>query len=476
MKLNFHALTDVGRKRTENQDSYGILEDKDVFVVCDGMGGGAAGDFASRAAVQVLLKAFEKLKPADLEKVVSETAHYGEPSRQMFASIRLANRALSNLAEKYPKLKGMGTTIVACLVDKERNLLHIFHVGDSRLYRLRGEEMELLTYDHSKVNELIELGKMTETEAKHSEIQSMITRALGTQPLVRIDYKVVPIQEGDCFMMCTDGLNGEIEDAQIRDIFLTYQTPLSQLCKQLINAANAAGGRDNTTVVAFRATELTAPGTKTEPLIQDTGIIYTVDSETPEETEAENSILRTLIRAAGVKLPKSAYDRNIATNPVVIGMMSALVLVAVVLLISKISAMKPVRHQEKATVNVLNKLCGFSVTARTPNPDQYRSYKASDDPIMRMQLIQDWYKDAAVNTVPLDGVAVSIENNMVIISSGVTAGKAFDAPLAPGSYTIKLTLANYKVITDKMESGAEVRQSAEYAAALKPVVVIMLPE
>ena len=127
----------------------------------------------------------------------------------------LANRLLHNLTLKYPKLAGMGTTAVAARFERETGLMHIYHTGDSRIYRIRSGIIELLTKDHSKVNELIDEGKMREDEVKTAELQSMITRALGTGATVKVDYRALVVRPGDYYIMCSDGLNGEIDESSV---------------------------------------------------------------------------------------------------------------------------------------------------------------------------------------------------------------------------------------------------------------------
>jgi protein phosphatase len=217
MKISYYAKTDVGAVRTENQDSYGINSEKKLFIVCDGMGGGAAGAFASKTAVEVMLKSFDKLT---LDNIIAITGNGGLNSENLrpAASIMLANRYLNNLTLKYPKLKGMGTTSVAVKFEPELSLLRVYHTGDSRVYRLRAGVLELLTKDHSKINELIDAGKMKEEDVKSAEIQSMITRAVGTDPTVKVDYTTYETKEGDCYIVCSDGLNSEINDTLIKEI------------------------------------------------------------------------------------------------------------------------------------------------------------------------------------------------------------------------------------------------------------------
>jgi protein phosphatase len=195
------AKTDTGVLRTENQDSFGVCQDENFFFVCDGMGGGVAGDFASKYAVNVILSSFLKLSNEECFSIVGEDfALFNEKIIRPVASIKLANKALNNLTIRYPKLVGMGTTFTGVWFERETSLIHIYNVGDSRVYRVRNGSIKLLTEDHSKIKELIDNGKMTEEEAKTAEIQSMITRALGIMPTVKVDYKAEIVKPGDIYV------------------------------------------------------------------------------------------------------------------------------------------------------------------------------------------------------------------------------------------------------------------------------------
>ena len=170
------AKTTTGIVRTENQDSFGVKQDEDFFFVCDGMGGGVAGDFASKCAVDVILALFDKITKQDSISILGkEFESFDEKIIRPITLIKLANRTLNNITKKYPKLAGMGTTCSAVWFERNPNLVHIYNVGDSRVYRIRNGKIQLLTEDHSKIKELMDSGKMTAEEAKTAEIQSMIT-------------------------------------------------------------------------------------------------------------------------------------------------------------------------------------------------------------------------------------------------------------------------------------------------------------
>src|SRR3954471_14705032 len=234
--------TDTGRQRNANEDS--LFTDAPLFVVADGMGGAQAGEVASRAAAE----SFAHARPpgAAPEGLLEET-------------IEGANRTIHELARKDPSLAGMGTTITAALVDLDAEEVAIGHVGDSRAYRLRGGRFEQLTRDHSLVEEMRRKGQLTDAQAEDHPQRSIITRALGPEPEVQVDLQTVPVQSGDVFLICSDGLTTMLDDEKIGQI-LSRATSLQSAVRALVDEANRAGGRDNITVVTFRLEDDSADG------------------------------------------------------------------------------------------------------------------------------------------------------------------------------------------------------------------------
>lgn len=232
--------TDTGRQRNANEDSFHTAAP--LFVVADGMGGAQAGEVASKAAAESFATELPQAPP---ERVLEET-------------ITAANRTIHELARKDPSLAGMGTTITAAIVDLEAEEVAIGHVGDSRAYRLRGGRFEQLTRDHSLVEEMRRKGQLTDAQAEDHPQRSIITRALGPEPEVQVDLQTVPVQAGDVFLICSDGLTTMLDDEQIARI-LARATSLQNAVRALVDEANRAGGRDNITVVAFRLEDTAAP-------------------------------------------------------------------------------------------------------------------------------------------------------------------------------------------------------------------------
>jgi serine/threonine protein phosphatase PrpC len=226
------ALSDVGRQRQGNEDSY--LERSPLFAVADGMGGARAGEVASRIAVEQF----------DVQGEVD-----GSPEEQLAEVARAANRQIYKMAQEDSAHAGMGTTFTAALVSGRE--IAIGHVGDSRLYRLRDGELERLTHDHSLVEEFVRQGKLTPEEAEVHPQRSIITRALGPEPEVEVDTYTHPGRDGDIYLINSDGLTGMINEGHVAEILRGSDT-LEEAAKELIAAANANGGKDNITVVLFR--------------------------------------------------------------------------------------------------------------------------------------------------------------------------------------------------------------------------------
>ena len=234
MTLRTAHLTHPGRKRRHNEDSY--VHQPPLFAIADGMGGAKAGEVASGLAVQAL----------ELRPDVS-----GDGESYVVDLIQEANRRVYDRAHEDAEASGMGTTMTVALVDAEHGRVVFGHVGDSRAYRIRHDQLEQLTDDHSLVGELIRSGKLTREEAEVHPQRSVITRALGTDPNVDVDTFAVETQPGDIFLLCSDGLSGMVSDQKILQIVRDNRRNLSEAAKALVAAANRGGGDDNITVVVF---------------------------------------------------------------------------------------------------------------------------------------------------------------------------------------------------------------------------------
>jgi PPM family protein phosphatase len=234
------AVTDRGRKRPSNEDAFGYSVEAGVYVVCDGMGGAAAGEIASTLAVDEILRHLSNRSGEDETpvRVAAEKA------------ISAANEAIFTRAQRNHRLSGMGTTLVVLTAEDRR--VSVLNIGDSRCYRLRNGRLEQLTQDHSLVEEQVRMGRMTQHEALRSPLRNVITRALGTQSQVTPDVFELAAEPRDLFMLCSDGLTRELSDSTIQTL-LARDLPLEALSTRLVEAAKKAGGHDNITCLLVRA-------------------------------------------------------------------------------------------------------------------------------------------------------------------------------------------------------------------------------
>jgi protein phosphatase len=246
ISLGFEAAgrTDVGMVRRTNQDVFAVEEPLALAVVCDGMGGPAGGEVASRLAME----SFIEVARQELE--ASRSADDERTRRALWRAAAAANRAVRAKADYDMRLRGMGTTLVAARLDGTE--LTVLNVGDSRAYLARGGAMRQLTRDHSYVAEQMRMGLMTEGEAERSPLQSAITRAVGIDDDVKPDFYTEPVEAGDVLLLCSDGLVRHLNDGEIvKVVWDAVRTP-GEICERLIAAANGRGGTDNVTCVVMR--------------------------------------------------------------------------------------------------------------------------------------------------------------------------------------------------------------------------------
>lgn len=249
LSVEVAGQSDVGCVRRNNEDSFGYDKHFGIYVVCDGMGGAAAGEVASRIAVDSVLEYFREKKvmiPAQTTEGVSARA------ARLAAAVQFANRQVYSTAARNEGQRGMGSTIVAVLV--EGAAYTVAHAGDSRVYLLRKGGIEPLTEDHSLVMEQLRHGLITAEQARHSEVQNIITRALGTGEDIRADLRDMTAEAGDTLLLASDGLMRHIADDEIRDIVEGAATCEDE-CAQLVSAAKEAGGLDNITCLVLRFVE-----------------------------------------------------------------------------------------------------------------------------------------------------------------------------------------------------------------------------
>ena len=252
MKLQAFGLSDIGKKRGRNEDSFLVNQDLRLFLVADGMGGHSGGEFASRFAVNTVEEVIQSMNTDPEATVISgvnsDEADFGDRLRY---AIQVASQKIYDQAMFDQELKGMGTTIVAAMVDG--NKACIANVGDSRVYLVRGSEIKQLTLDHSLVSEQMRAGIISEDDAKKHRFKNIITRSVGYQEEVEIDITYLDLQLGDILVLCTDGLTNMLDDNEILQI--VKENGIETAARNLIQGANNHGGDDNVTVVLCAATE-----------------------------------------------------------------------------------------------------------------------------------------------------------------------------------------------------------------------------
>lgn len=258
MVIAVGAKTDVGLKRSHNEDNLRVDPDLGLYIVCDGMGGSNAGEVASRLAVETIQQHFREAHDnADLPLVGDYDRQFSAKTNRLASAIRLANQVIRREAKDQTGQEGMGTTVVSVAFNGP--VLSIAHVGDSRIYLVRGEEIKPLTADHSLVAEQVRRGMMTEEEAERSPQKNIITRALGVDETVDVELDEIPLMQGDEILLCSDGLTRGVKPTEILDAIRREKEPQAA-SDRLIELANAAGGLDNTTVVLVAVQDTSSPG------------------------------------------------------------------------------------------------------------------------------------------------------------------------------------------------------------------------
>jgi PPM family protein phosphatase len=247
------GTTDVGMKRRVNEDTFVTDPEHGVFLVADGMGGHAAGEVASKLAAEEILHTLSVRAAGSNQETWPD--HWA-PERSRTANLVVdavlaGHQRVTGAVTRDTNLKGMGTTVVVAAHTTGSRTLTICHVGDSRAYRLRGAKLELLTEDHSWVHEQVQAGFLSEEAARSHPLKNVVTQALGGSTEPRVDILETEMEDGDLYLLCSDGLNSMLTDDDIAGI-LRSNSSLKDLGEQLVVAANRQGGNDNVTVVLLR--------------------------------------------------------------------------------------------------------------------------------------------------------------------------------------------------------------------------------
>jgi protein phosphatase len=254
MNISAGGETNVGVKRPANEDNFLRLDEELLYVVADGMGGHSSGEVASQIAVDGIANFYNATsQDEDITWPYKMDKNRPYDENRMIMSVKLANLRIFEASQSESRYRGMGTTVAGFNFVDDHAL--VAHVGDSRVYRIRNQQIMQLTEDHSLLNDYIKAKKLTPEEIENFPHKNVIVRALGMKDSVLVDLNKFPIVVGDIYLACSDGLSGMITDEQILEIVNTT-TNLDKACKILINKANEAGGIDNITVVIARVDSL----------------------------------------------------------------------------------------------------------------------------------------------------------------------------------------------------------------------------
>lgn len=246
MRLRVGAATDTGRVRQLNEDAYASRAELGLFVVCDGMGGAASGEVASRLAVQSVVDHLNGAEPESAGSDPAVAAGYRPRTIRLADAVRRANQSVYDHAQQDARHAGMGTTLVSAWIAD--GIASLAHVGDSRAYLWRNDELEPLTQDHSLVDAQVRAGLLTREESLQAEQQNVLLRALGLEPEVEVDLSEVAVRAGDYLLLCSDGLTRMVPEPALAEAVSRLREP-QRICDELIETANRNGGVDNIAVV-----------------------------------------------------------------------------------------------------------------------------------------------------------------------------------------------------------------------------------
>jgi serine/threonine protein phosphatase PrpC len=256
MRIRYAAKTDVGMKRTHNEDYFSLMEDEQLFIVADGMGGHSSGEVASRMAAETVSEFYQRTKDEEATWPYKMDRSLSYIENRLACGIKLANYKIYEAASKDIRFKGMGTTLVTCLINGDK--IYIAHVGDSRCYRVREGKIDQMTRDHSLLEDYKDAKPdMTEEEERNFPHKNVITRALGMRDSVQVDITTQQVKDGDVYLLCSDGLSGMVEDPALERI-LVEAPDLEHSVAELVDQANRAGGTDNITTLILQCTNVAA--------------------------------------------------------------------------------------------------------------------------------------------------------------------------------------------------------------------------
>ena len=249
-KIQLHGQTDVGLVRDHNEDAIGCDEDIALTVLADGMGGHRGGEMASAITVSTILEYILNKSKEIKSGETDEASGYSAESLAIHEAVTLANKNVHDSSEANTQYRGMGTTVVVAMFYDNR--FTVAHVGDSRLYRLRDNELEQITRDHSLMQELIDRGFYTPEQARNSLNKNLVTRAIGIDANVQIDVQEDIVMVDDIYLLCSDGVTDMIEDHLIKSAIITNSDDLEMAASEIIKLSNEHGGKDNISALLIK--------------------------------------------------------------------------------------------------------------------------------------------------------------------------------------------------------------------------------
>jgi protein phosphatase len=255
-KLKFEGLTDVGREREHNEDAFLVMAEYDLAIVADGMGGHNAGDVASSMAIDRISTFFKHTESEDSTWPFHFDTNLSYEENRLIGGIQVANKSIYHQSSQPSAQEGMGTTVVSLCFSARDSMGYVGHVGDSRCYLERGGKLSQVTRDHSLLNDYLDAMPEMSEERKQAIPTNVITRALGMQSTVQVDLSRVPVELGDIFLLCSDGLSGMVSDEGIEATIVECGDDLTLLSTKLVEKANEHGGEDNITVVLARVVDV----------------------------------------------------------------------------------------------------------------------------------------------------------------------------------------------------------------------------
>jgi protein phosphatase len=255
MKIRYAVASDMGRVRKNNEDAFMANPTLGIFAVADGMGGHASGEVASRIAVESIQDSLARVgREKDAPLTEDNTAVLSSPANILVNGFRLANQRIYKSSLEKEEYKGMGTTLVAVYLSGSSAI--VAHVGDSRLYQIRGQAIEQVTADHSLVWEQYRQGLITKAALSSSPYKNIVTRALGLEPTVDVEVQELVTQPGDSLILCSDGLSDLVQDEEMVGVLQNSAGDLDRACDDLIRLANLRGGKDNITALLIQIDQL----------------------------------------------------------------------------------------------------------------------------------------------------------------------------------------------------------------------------